>query len=714
VRIVVDGQPVEFQSGDTVALAALRSGQHPARGGTLCLAGDCGNCVASVDGVPWVRTCQTPAKPGLVVTRHPEVGHPSTTGPDSAAEIAVHRQQADFVVVGGGASGLAAVEKATAHGHTVTLLDTALGDEVVGVFAGPSLVVRRPDGIHHLHAHKVILATGAAELQPACPGNLLRGIYTLGAAAKAQAAGVFLGRTVTVGRELIRFEGTDTLEAVVVAAPDGERRIECDTAIVALGRSPRDLLARMVPGMDVRIVGPAAEAFELPACPTAGVVCPCSKTTVEDLQGGWDRGFHEVELLKRSTLCGTGTCQGSVCTPHLRAFVADRSGEPALPFTGRPAARQITMAEAAAGFHLDPTRRGALHDEHLALGANMDRFGGWWRPWNYGDPVAEYWAVREGVSLGDVSTLGKLVVSGPDAVEALERIYPNHVHDIKAGRSRYVLILNERGHLIDDGMIVRESDTRFVLTFTSGGASAAEMWTRDWIETWGLDVRVMDRTASLGAINVTGPLAGELMQRAGIAEPPKFLQHRHLTVAGVPCHVMRLSFTGEASFELHHARSRSVELWRALMELGRDLGIRPHGLQALFGMRLEKGHIIIGMDTELDTTPRRVHMDWAIKMEKADFLGKAALARTAELPDERRLFGFTMDGEAPIEGTPIIHEGRVMGNVTSTWTSPLLGKAVMLGWLKYTPWPTTVTIDGREAHVTDTPFYDKEGARARM
>ncbi len=90
----------------------------------------------------------------------------------------------------------------------------------------------------------------------------------------------------------------------------------------------------------------------------------------------------------------------------------------------------------------------------------MDRFGGWWRPWNYGDFLDEYWAVREGVSLGDVSTLGKMIVSGPDVVEALERIYPTTIHDIRPGRSRYVLLLNERGHLIDDGMVCRQPGRR--------------------------------------------------------------------------------------------------------------------------------------------------------------------------------------------------------------------------------------------------------------
>jgi sarcosine oxidase subunit alpha len=239
------------------------------------------------------------------------------------------------------------------------------------------------------------------------------------------------------------------------------------------------------------------------------------------------------------------------------------------------------------------------------------------------------------------------------------------------------------------------------------------MWVRDWVDTWGLRVHVMDRTMSLAAINVTGPLAGDLLRRAGLAEPPRFLGHVHADVAGVPCHVMRLSFTGEASWELHHPIDRSVELWRSLMSLGADLGIRPHGLKALFGLRLEKGHVIIGMDTELDTTPRRVGMDWAARMDKPAFIGRAALERTAGLPDERRLHGFTMDGDAPVEGSPIVVADDIVGHVSGSWASPVLGRTVMLGWLKRRPFPDRVRIDGREAIVASTPFYDPEGLRAR-
>jgi len=181
---------------------------------------------------------------------------------------------------------------------------------------------------------------------------------------------------------------------------------------------------------------------------------------------------------------------------------------------------------------------------------------------------------------------------------------------------------------------------------------------------------------------------------------------------------MRLSFTGEASFELHHQLDRSVELWQALMHLGQSLGIRPHGLQALFGLRCEKGHIIVGQDTELDTSPGRVGMEWAVKLDKPAFIGRDALLRTAALPIERKLFGFRMDGPAPLEGSVIRavdgpSAGEVVGHVTSSWSSPLFGHSVVLGWQKRLPHGDVVQIDGRDARVSAMPFYDPDGSRAR-
>ena len=253
-----------------------------------------------------------------------------------------------------------------------------------------------------------------------------------------------------------------------------------------------------------------------------------------------------------------------------------------------------------------------------------------------------------------------------------------------------------------------------MLTFTSGGAANAEMWIRDWIETWGLRVHVMDRTMSLGRDQRHRAAREGAAGRAGLDEPPRYLGHVQADVAGVPCHVMRLRSRARPAFELHHPIDRSVELWRALMDLGRDLGIAPHGLQALFGLRLEKGHVIVGMDTELDTTPRRLGMDWAVRMEKPFFIGRAALERTAKLADDRRWFGFTMDGDAPTEGSPIcVPTARSSATSRAAGRRRCWARRLMLGWQRRRPFRERVEIDGREAVVTPTPFYDPEGIRAR-
>jgi sarcosine oxidase subunit alpha len=214
---------------------------------------------------------------------------------------------------------------------------------------------------------------------------------------------------------------------------------------------------------------------------------------------------------------------------------------------------------------------------------------------------------------------------------------------------------------------------------------------------------------------VTGPLASELLQLAGLTHRPAFLEHKFAEVAGVTCRVCRLSFTGEASYELHHNVSESQALWTRLMHLGGPLGIRPHGLEALFALRLEKGHIILGQDTDLDSTPRRLRHEWAVKLEKPQFIGKGALLRTNKVPLDRQLVGLESDEAAPPEGAIIWHDAKYAGYVTSSFWSPVLGKAVMLGWLKLFngELPAEVRIGNILARRTATPFYDPQGKRAQ-
>ena len=725
----LDGRSVAFMEGDTLLDAMLRVGELPTAGGCLCFGGDCPHCVATVEGVSYVRTCQTPAEEGIVVSRHPVEGDPPLPpGVDSHAASATNRH-VDVVVVGAGESGRAAAAEASAAGRRVAVLDAAAGEEVIGIYAGPMVVARTPRGMLNVHCRSVVVAAGAAEIQPVCPGSDLAGIVTGRAAERMATRQIEMGRVFAVGSppagvaaavddgELVRFEGeAGRVTAVVVRRPDGtEVSHECDTAAVGLGLQPRDALFRMARDLDVRLVGEAAEEATIPPCPRAGLVCPCAGVTVDDLDSVWQRGFREMELVKRATLAGTGTCQGAACLPHLRSFLADRGAELPPPFTARPVTRQVTFGEVSAGWHLPAVPRTALDAEHRALGAHMDRVGGWWRPWHYGDVDAEYHAVRHAVSVGDVSTLGKMIVTGPGAAELVERLYPTRVADLAPGRARYVLMLNERGYVADDGLVCREDETRFILTFTSGGSTWAEMWVRDWAASWGLDVRIMNTTTSLGAVNVTGPGARDLLALAGVAEPPGYMRHAAAEVAGVPCRIFRLSFTGELSYELHHPAERSAELWRALLGLGRGLGIAPHGVAALLRLRLEKGHVIVGQDTDFDSTPRRLGLPWAVKTDKPDFIGKQAVLRTDAIPLDKQLVGFEMDGEAPLEGAVIRVGDAYAGYVTSSTASPVLGRAVMLGWLRLFDGalPDAVTIDGRPARRASLPFYDPEGARAR-
>ncbi|HSJ28195.1 MAG TPA: glycine cleavage T C-terminal barrel domain-containing protein [Acidimicrobiia bacterium] len=721
-RIVVDGAPVPLQPGDTVLVALARSGQLPV--GSLCNTGDCPHCLATIDGTPHLRMCRTPARPGMGVVTTPVDRHPPLPQAPTVDDRTQRNLHVDVVVIGAGEAGRA---EAASADRSVVVLEARDGSEALAVYPGPVVLARVAGEIVRYHCREVVVATGSTDVHPVLPDPLPAGVLTPTAAREFAIAGVDLGRIawvgepppdvdcITVEQPVLRIEGRDVLEALVVGSGADEQRIPCDTVVFDLGRYPRDLLARMAAPDEVRVVGSAGGEATIPPCPTDGIVCPCSGVTVSDLDDVWRRGFTEIELLKRATLAGTGTCQGVVCTPYLRSFVLSRGGELSPTFTARPPARQLTMGEAAAGFRLPPAHRTALDEIHRTAGAWMDRIGGWYRPWEYPDADAEYRAVREAVSLCDVGTLGKMVVAGPDSVEFLERLYPCHVADIRVGRSRYALLLSESGSLMDDGLISRVDETTFHLSFTSGGASHAEAWVRDWAHAMDVDVRIMDRTHSLGAINVTGPLATTLLERVGLNDPLAFMQHGRRSIAGAPCHVYRLSFTGEVSYELHHPVRHSVELWEALMAAGADHGIAPHGLQTLQTLRLEKGHIIIGMDTEPDSTPRRLGMEWAVRMGKPDFVGRAALDRLEALPDRKRLVGLRMDGPPPVDGTPLEHGGRLAGYVTSAAWSPVLGASVMLAWVDVIDddLPVAVTVDGRLATRVSTPFYDPEGTRAK-
>ena len=555
---------------------------------------------------------------------------------------------------------------------------------------------------------------------------------------------------------VVAARGRRALRGVVVESPRGRQEIACDVLAVGSELQPNEHLVRLAYDQPVVLAGDCAgpmgsleEAvasgdaagrsavggvapFALPpnprprSCGTDGYICICEDVTVADCVQAVGEGFDSAELLKRYTTVTMGPCQGRLCADQLRAVAerttpaeAERVG---VPTTLRPPVRPLRLEEAAAGMRHHLERRTALHERHRAAGASFLWAGPWKRVEAYrGDVEGEYRAVREGVGLIDVGTLGKFLLAGPDAVAFLERLYPMRVADLEPGRLRYGLLLEENGVIIDDGTVCALEGGRFYLTVTTTGAERLESLLLDWRDAWDLEVYALNQTASLGAVNLAGPRARQVLER--VCDDPvdresfPYLRHREITVAGIPCRALRLGFVGELGYELHHPSSRSVELWDALLDAGAPFGIRPFGLEAQRLLRLEKGHIIVSQDTDFETTPWKIGMGWAVKLDKEDFVGRRALLRSRERPDRELLVPFTLPAgtPAPPEGSTVVVDGRLAGRVTSSRRSPVLGHPVGLAWVsrEHAEPGSTVTVAGATATVGKGAFYDPEGVKLR-
>jgi sarcosine oxidase subunit alpha len=349
--------------------------------------------------------------------------------------------------------------------------------------------------------------------------------------------------------------------------------------------------------------------------------------------------------------------------------------------------------------------------------------GDWRRAYDYGDARAEALAVHEAAGLIDVSTLGKLIVRGPDAGEFLDRIYPNRFSNLKPGRIRYGVVTSDAGRIVDDGTVCRLDDDSYYVTTTSSGAGAMYEWLAWWLADWDLDVRLTDVTQGLSAVNLAGPRARDVMAAVTdldcSSEAFAYLDGKQATVAGVPCLLLRIGFVGEVGYELHFPAAHGEHLWDALLDAGADHGLRPFGLEPQRILRLQKMHILVGQDTDSESNPYAAAMPWIVKLDKEqDFIGKWALERFAEdQPLETALVGFTLEnGHVPTEGAVVLPSaGGPLGQVTSARHSPQLGKVIGMAWV-----PADLATDGRRVTISDEgrefsaevvtrPFYDPDG-----
>jgi sarcosine oxidase subunit alpha len=456
--------------------------------------------------------------------------------------------------------------------------------------------------------------------------------------------------------------------------------------------------------------------------------CFCEDVTAKDIGSAVREGYDSIELCKRYTTVTMGPCQGRMCQLSSIRLMSRETGQDAGQIgttTSRPPWSTVPLG-ALAGRPFEPTKRSSIHGCHRDLRASIRWAGDWRRAYDYGDPEGEARAVHEAAGLIDVSTLGKLLVCGPQAGEFLDRLYPNTISTLAPGRVRYGVLSTDAGRIMDDGTISRIDEQTFYVTTTSSGAGAVEQWFAWWLADWGLEVALSDVTQALAAVNLAGPRAREIL--AGLTEadcsPEAFayLDARQGRVAGVNALLMRIGFVGELGYEIHFPAAYGEDLWNAILAAGREQGIRPFGLEPQRMLRLEKQHIIVGQDTDSESTPLSAGMPWAVKLDKQQqFIGRWALERAAQTPAETVLIGFTVeDGRLPTEGAVVIdRSGAIAGQVTSARRSERVGRVIGMAWV-----PSALAEDGQlitisdngamlSARVAREPFYDPAGELLR-
>jgi sarcosine oxidase, subunit alpha len=468
---------------------------------------------------------------------------------------------------------------------------------------------------------------------------------------------------------------------------------------------------------------------------------------VRDLELAVREGFESIEHVKRYTTTGMATDQGKTSNMNALGIVAQAVGRPVeevgtttfrLPYT------PVTFgafAGANRGALFDPVRTTPTHDWAQSRGAVFEDVGQWRRARYFpaaGEDmgvavVRECTAVRMRAGIFDASTLGKIEVVGRDAAEFLNRIYTNAFTSLAPGRCRYGLMLKEDGYVFDDGVVARLGTDRFHLTTTTGGAARVLQHMEDYLQTeWpGLEVFLTSITEQFAVLAVQGPKSRDVLAPVigGIDIGNAAFPHMSIgsgTICGIPCRLFRVSFTGELGYEINVPADYGQPVWEALLERGRAHGITPYGTEAMHVLRAEKGHILVGQETDGTVTPDDVGLARLIAKSKPDFVGCRSLARSdLNAKGRRQLVGLVTQGRggALEEGAQIVADPtepvpmRILGHVTSSYWSPTNGRAIALALVADGRSLTgrrlfATTPDGfTEVSVSNPVFFDRAGGR---
>ncbi|MDG6774339.1 glycine cleavage T C-terminal barrel domain-containing protein [Thiomicrorhabdus sp. ZW0627] len=453
---------------------------------------------------------------------------------------------------------------------------------------------------------------------------------------------------------------------------------------------------------------------------------------LKDLKGAIAQGFDNIELMKRFSTIGMGPSQGKHSNMNGIRILAKARGQ-SIDETGSTTARPMfhpTPVSHLAGMRFRPERLTAMHTFHQRYQAKFMEAGPWLRPEYYRTGLprkmcieSEVNSVRTSAGLIDVSTLGKLEVFGKDAAELMDRLYTMRMSNMKVGASRYALMVDDSGVVIDDGVAIRYSEEHFYVTTTTTSSDNAYRMIQKKVIEWGLSVTVLNRTGQLAAMNLAGPNSRKILAKLTdldlSSEAFPYLAMRQATVAGYPVTLIRVGFVGELGYEIHVDSAYGLRVWEAIMKAGEAFTIKPFGVEAQRLLRLEKGHIIVGQDTDGLTNPYEADMGWAVHLKKPYFIGKPSLAKLKEM-QSRTLVGFeflsVQAEDVPLESNLVIEDGEMAGRITSIGYSPVLGKHIGLAMvdvaLKEVGTSLQIRLsNGRmvKAKVVETPFYDPQG-----
>ncbi|GAA4872037.1 2Fe-2S iron-sulfur cluster-binding protein [Saccharopolyspora cebuensis] len=572
----------------------------------------------------------------------------------------------------------------------------------------------------HLHSQARGTLRYAPELGAFLPGRGALGTRSAGAAAGTFATADCLRTGAAAGSDAARAAGFEADAAEVPTAPAGP------------GVAPQPTW--------LPPTGPEAEAEQF--------VDLARDATVADLRKAIGAGLTSVEHIKRFTTIGTGHDQGKTSGTLSSGIIAellDAELAEVGATTFRPPYTPVPFAALAGrdrGDLYDPIRVTAVHDWHVERGAPFEDVGQWKRPWYYPHDresmedavLRECRAVRTGVGMQDVSTLGKIDVQGPDAAEFLDLVYTNKMSTLRVGRIRYGLMCTADGMVFDDGTVMRTGEHRYLLSTTSGGAAGVLEWLEDWLQTeWThLRVHLTSVTEHFATVALAGPRSREVLSRAAPDidldnESFPFMSWRDGVVAGRRARVCRISFSGELAFEINVPWWHGREVWEALIDAGAPWDITPYGTETMHVLRAEKGFPIVGQDTDGTVTPHDLGMSWAVSKKKDDFLGKRSFTREDTARADRK----HLVGLLPPEGSAVVPEGSqlvdgaelpeppvpMLGHVTSSYRSAALDRPFALALVKSGRERIGQTIYGHVGdrlvplEITEPVFYDKEGTR---